>query len=116
MVTGAGGPTPPGVVDLGSAEQVLATGRAVVTIAAVGEVLLVRVRRGVLAMRNHCPHTGRTLSDAAVRGTKLRCHGHGRVYSMTTGRGSGIAGSGRLQLLSAWVDGGRLLIDTGPQL
>jgi nitrite reductase/ring-hydroxylating ferredoxin subunit len=104
--------TPLGVIDLGIAEQVLVAGRAVVMIGSVGEVLIVRTRRGVFAMQNQCPHAGRMLSDADIRGTTLRCRGHGRTYSMTAGRASGAAPGRDLRLLPAWIEGGHLLVKT----
>lgn len=108
--------TSPDVVDLGIAEQMLAAGRAVVMIGSIGEVLIVRTRRGVFAMRNECPHTGRMLSDADVRGTTLRCRGHGRTYSMTACPASGAVRGRDLRLLSAWIEDGHLLVEVPDEL
>ena len=99
-----------GAVDLGLADEVLATGRAAVTLDPVGEILVVRTRRGVFAMRNECPHIGRTLSDATICGTTLRCRGHGRTYRMTTGTARGPYRAATLQLLPAWIEDGHLLV------
>lgn len=80
----------------------------------VEELLLLRVRRSVVAVVNRCPHLGRALDDARVRGGALRCRGHGRSYSLRTGRAVGTisaAGPARLRRVPAWTDGGQLLLD-----
>jgi nitrite reductase/ring-hydroxylating ferredoxin subunit len=80
----------------------------------VEELLLLRVRRGVVAVVNRCPHLGRPLDDARVRGGALRCWGHGRSYSLRTGRAVGtlnVVGAARLRRVPAWTDDGQLLLD-----
>ena len=80
----------------------------------VEELLLLRVRRSVVAVVNRCPHLGRPLEDARVRGGALRCRGHGRSYSLRTGRVVGTLSAvspPRLTRVPAWTDGGQLLLD-----
>jgi nitrite reductase/ring-hydroxylating ferredoxin subunit len=73
------------VVDLGSAREVLAGGRAVVTAGVATSVLIIQTRRGVFAMQNQCPHRGMPLATASTRRGRIKCAFHGREYDMTSG-------------------------------
>lgn len=73
------------VVDAGPADRILEQGRVIAQAEGV-EVLVVRTRRGIFAVENRCPHTGRPLTDAAVSGAKLTCMGHQRRYDLASGR------------------------------
>ncbi|MBO0805348.1 MAG: Rieske 2Fe-2S domain-containing protein [Nocardiopsaceae bacterium] len=79
----------------------------------VEEVLLLRLRHGVLAVVNRCPHLGRSLDDARLRGHMLTCRGHGRSYNLRSGRPAGTLAPGppRLRRVPAWISGGRLFAD-----
>jgi nitrite reductase/ring-hydroxylating ferredoxin subunit len=80
----------------------------------VDELLLLRVRRSVVAVVNRCPHLGRRLDDARARGGALRCRGHGRTYSLRTGRAVGTLSAvapARLTRVPAWTESGQLLLD-----
>jgi nitrite reductase/ring-hydroxylating ferredoxin subunit len=48
-------------------------------------VVVIATRRGPIAFVDRCPHMGRTLFDADLRGERLRCHGHGREYRLSDG-------------------------------
>ena len=72
-------------VDAGPADRLLEEGRVIAQLDGV-DVLVVRTRRGIFAVENRCPHTGRPLSDAAVSGSKLTCMGHQRRYDLASGR------------------------------
>lgn len=71
-------------VDLGDAQELLATARAVCEVDGV-QLLLIRVRKAVFAIENTCPHLARRLDDATLRRYRLHCHGHGRQYDLRTG-------------------------------
>jgi nitrite reductase/ring-hydroxylating ferredoxin subunit len=80
----------------------------------VEELLLLRVRHHVVAVVNHCPHMGRSLDDARVHGSALCCRGHGRCYSLRTGRALGtiaVQGQPMLRRVPAWTVDGQLLLD-----
>lgn len=108
-----------GVVCAGAVTDVFGGGdRAVLEVerdgARVGEVLLLRLRRGVFAVVNRCPHLGRPLDDARVRGHVLTCQGHGRSYSLRSGRSANanaLSGPPKLRRVPAWTEGGRLFAD-----
>jgi nitrite reductase/ring-hydroxylating ferredoxin subunit len=72
-------------VDVGPADRFLSQGRVIAQVDGV-EVLVVRTRRGIFAVENLCPHTGRHLTDAAVSGSRLTCMGHQRRYDLASGR------------------------------
>ena len=105
----------------GGAVEVFGAGnRAVLRVerdgAFVEELLLLRMRRGVIAVVNRCPHMGRALEDARLRAGVLRCRGHGRSYSVRTGRAAGtlsIGGPPRLARAAAWTEGGQVFVDIG---
>lgn len=78
------------------------------------ELLLLRFRHGLFAVVNRCPHLGRPLDDGRVRGNSVQCRGHGRSYSLRTGRTSGtmaLHGPPKLRRVPAWSDGGHLYLD-----
>jgi 3-phenylpropionate/trans-cinnamate dioxygenase ferredoxin component len=87
----------------------LKEGRVIVQVDGV-EVLVVRTRRGIFAVENRCPHTGRHLTDAAVSGSRLTCMGHQRRYDLVSGRPvtrTALPGAG-VRVFDASVAGGRL--------
>lgn len=78
-----------------------------------GEILLIRTRRRLHALVNECPHLGRVLDDARVRGDVLTCRGHGRSYSLRSGRRTGTlswGGPAELRRVRAWDENGQLFI------
>lgn len=78
------------------------------------ELLLLRLRHGVFALVNRCPHLGRRLDDGRVRGHSLQCRGHGRSYSLRTGRSAGtlaLGGPPKLRRVPAWAESGLLYLD-----
>jgi nitrite reductase/ring-hydroxylating ferredoxin subunit len=92
-------------VDAGPAGRLLAEGRALAQVDGV-DVLVVRTRRGIFAVENQCPHTGRHLADAVVSGAKLTCMGHQRRYDLATGRAA--TRGTRIQVFDASIVGDRL--------
>lgn len=114
-VTGAARPSPEDrVVDLGDVATLLAEERRVVTVEG-EEVLLLRLRRGVAAVPNRCPHMGFPLADAAVSGTRITCPFHRCRFDLRTGKPApGAFGRGRrcppMRRYRAWVAGGRVFL------
>ena len=113
-------PSRAGAVELGAAAELLTTGRAVVTVTPdqcprldqALEVLIVRTRRTLFAVESRCPHFGRGLADAAVRGRGIRCAGHGRRFDLRPGA-AGRSRRGCLRTFEGWVEDGRLLLRIG---
>ena len=107
------------VVCAGGAVEVFGAGnRAVLRVERDGtfveELLLLRMRRGVIAVVNRCPHMGRALDDGRLRAGVLRCRGHGRSYNLRTGRTAGnlsFGGPPRLTKAAAWTEGGQVFVD-----
>lgn len=61
------------------------------TVDAAGVSLIVLRRHGRLAAaRNRCPHAERRLDDAALKGWKIICPGHGRSWDLRPGRQRGL--------------------------
>lgn len=82
----------------------------------VEELLLLRVRRAIVAVVNRCPHLERSLDDARLRGHVLTCRGHGRSYNLRTGRVTGalaLGGPAKLRRAAAWTEGGQVFVDIG---
>lgn len=80
------------------------------------EVLLLRLRHGLVAVINRCPHLERPLEDARVRGHVLTCRGHSRSYSLRTGRPAGALMAGgppKLRRVPAWTEDGQVFLDVG---
>lgn len=78
------------------------------------ELLVLRLRHGVFALVNRCPHLGRPLDDGRIRGHSLQCRGHGRSYSLRTGRSAGTlawGGPPKLRRVPAWTENGDLYLD-----
>lgn len=78
------------------------------------ELLLLRRGRRVFALVNRCPHMERPLDDARVHAGVLSCPGHGRSYSLRTGRAVGMMGRGgpsALRTVRAWVANDQLFLD-----
>lgn len=99
------------VLDAGPAAEVLATGRAVISPPGLGaDILVIRTRAGIFAVRAVCPHLGRSLADARIRGRYLVCSAHGRRYSVRTGRPAGRPGGQPLARVRAWAADGRLYL------
>lgn len=117
LVVQAGG----GVVRVGGITDVFGgCGRAVLSLERDGtqleEVLLLRLRHGIFAVVNRCPHLERPLEDARIRGHVLTCRGHGRSYSLRTGRPAGALMAGgppKLRRLPAWAEDGQVFVDVG---
>lgn len=109
----------PAVVDVGDAEELLGSGRTVVTVGGTAnlELLIVRTRRGLLAVESTCPHMGRRLDDARVRGRTLTCHGHGRTLRFATqDRSPGRRERGEcVRTVPVWISAGRLCVSLEPQ-
>jgi nitrite reductase/ring-hydroxylating ferredoxin subunit len=81
------------------------------------EVLVLRLRHGIYAIVNRCPHLDRALDDGRVSGHNLQCQGHSRSYNLRSGRAAGtLPGSGRplLRRFRAWAEDGQLLLDITP--
>jgi nitrite reductase/ring-hydroxylating ferredoxin subunit len=75
------------------------------------EVLVFRTRRGIFAVENLCPHTGRRrLSDAVVSRTSVECVGHGHRYDLASGKPhrSTVASGAGLRTFDVTIDAGRL--------
>jgi nitrite reductase/ring-hydroxylating ferredoxin subunit len=110
------------VVRVGGVTDVLgAADRVVVCLerdgASLEEILVLRLRHGLYAIVNRCPHLGRALEDGRVSGHSLQCRGHGRSYNLRNGRAAGtLPGSGRslLRRVRAWEQDGQLLLDITP--
>lgn len=115
LTSGAGA----AVTCVGSVADIFGLGdRAVLRVerdgAEVEELLLLRLRHGLFALVNRCPHAGRALDDGRVHGHVLQCRGHGRSYSLRTGRSAGTmawGGPPKLRRVPAWATGGELYLD-----
>jgi nitrite reductase/ring-hydroxylating ferredoxin subunit len=99
------------IVDVGVASEVLHSGRAMIPAPDGGaDILVLRTALGIFAVRAVCPHIGRSLADAQVRGRRLRCAGHGRRYDLRTGRQAGRQSGRPLTSIPAWVENGSLYL------
>jgi 3-phenylpropionate/trans-cinnamate dioxygenase ferredoxin subunit len=99
------------VMEVGPAAEVLADGRALVSAPDRGaDILVIRTRAGIFAVRAVCPHLGQSLAGAPLRGRYLVCPAHGRRYHVRTGRAAGPQGGQPLTRVRAWTDGGRLYL------
>jgi 3-phenylpropionate/trans-cinnamate dioxygenase ferredoxin subunit len=99
------------VLQVGVAADVLAAGRATISSPQLGaDILVIRTRAGIFAVRAVCPHLGRSLADARIRGRYLVCPAHGRRYHVRTGCAAGRQGGQPLTRVRAWVDDGRLYL------
>jgi len=96
-------------VDAGPADRILEDGRVTAQVDGV-DVLVVRTRRGIFAVENRCPHTGRPLTDAFVSGSKLTCMGHQRRYDLASGRPviRTVVPGTRIRVFDASIAGNRL--------
>ena len=111
-------PSHPVVVDVGAAADLLATGRAVVTVPGdcgpgvreALEVLIVRTRRGLFAVESRCPHFGYRLAESTVRGRGIRCAGHGRRFDLRAAGSGRQARRGCLRTFEVWIEGERVLL------
>lgn len=96
-------------VDLGPVGELLADDRAVVDVD--GEpVLVLRVRKRIVAVRNRCPHLGRRLDDGVVHRKWLRCQGHGREYTLDPGHCRTERGRVTLRTYAAWISDGHVFV------
>jgi nitrite reductase/ring-hydroxylating ferredoxin subunit len=110
------------VVRAGSLAELFGLGDRAVLLVVLGsaepeELLLLRFRHGLFALVNRCPHLGRPLDDGQVRGHTLQCRGHGRSYSLRTGRPAGTlawGGPPKLRRVPAWAEDGYLYLDLTP--
>lgn len=106
-------------VCVGSLAEIFGVGdRAVLRVERDGaeaeDLLLLRLRHGLFAIVNRCPHRGRVLDDGRVHGHSLQCRGHSRSYSLRTGRPSGTmawGGPPKLHRIPAWAADGQLYLD-----
>jgi 3-phenylpropionate/trans-cinnamate dioxygenase ferredoxin subunit len=99
------------VLEAGLVADVLAAGRAMIGSPGPGaDILVIRTRAGIFAVRAVCPHLGRSLADARIRGRYLVCPAHGRRYSVRTGRAAGRPGGQPLTRVRAWAADGRLYL------
>jgi nitrite reductase/ring-hydroxylating ferredoxin subunit len=104
------------VLDLGPVDDALSSGRAVIAIEPdQPSVLVVRTRKGVIAVQNTCPHLGLALDDATVRGHKLTCAHHGRRYDIRSGTCLSAETSPRARMrvlvtYRAWIQDGHVFI------
>ena len=106
-------------VRVGSLPEIFGLGdRAVLRVERPGaeaeDLLLVRVRHGLFAIVNRCPHLGRPLDDGRIHGHVLQCRGHSRSYSLRTGRTAGtlaLHAPPKLRRIPAWSAGGDLYLD-----
>jgi nitrite reductase/ring-hydroxylating ferredoxin subunit len=114
------------VIHVGALAEIFGQGdRAVLRLERDGrpteELLLLRRGRRVFALVNRCPHMERPLDDARVAAGVLYCPGHGRSYSLRTGRAAGMlagrggpsAGTSALRTARAWAEGTQLFLDIG---
>jgi nitrite reductase/ring-hydroxylating ferredoxin subunit len=101
------------VVDLGPADEILSTGRAVVTVGPdSASVLVIRTRHGVFATASRCPHMAMPLQDARVRGRHLTCRHHRRRYDLVSGacRNHGLEHEPGLATYRTWIENNRLFL------
>lgn len=113
--------SPVASVCVGSLPEIFGMGdRAVLRVERDGaeaeDLLLLRLRHGLFAIVNRCPHRGRRLDDGRVHGHSLQCRGHSRSYSLRTGRPSGtlaFGGPPKLRRIPAWAADGQLYLDLG---
>lgn len=63
----------------------IAIGRAMVVDVEGVSVLLCRTASGLHASAAACPHQGKPMDDARVRGTSVLCPWHGASFDLTTG-------------------------------
>ena len=66
------------------ASQVKA-GRGTVAHAGILKVALFRLRDGIVAIKNACPHAGAPLSGGQCRGDLVTCPRHGWAFNVRTG-------------------------------
>lgn len=85
--------------------------------APVEELLVLRMRGHLFAVVNRCPHLGRELGDARVHGHVLTCRGHGKSYSLRSGRLAGALARGPVMLrcVRAWDEGGKVFVDVAAE-
>jgi nitrite reductase/ring-hydroxylating ferredoxin subunit len=114
-------PAPPeldrrAVVEICSAAALQASRRIVRPLPELGlAVLVVATRRGPLAVREGCPHLGRSLCDARFGSAAVRCPGHGRTYRLAaTGEPTGSRPV--VRALRAWVEDGFVKVEIPPSL
>jgi nitrite reductase/ring-hydroxylating ferredoxin subunit len=109
-------------IELGDATPLVAHGRAVYPLPDRPNVtiLVLLTRAGVFAVENRCPHMGRALSDARIRGRRLTCLAHGRSFDLGTGtplsagRRSRVTTGTRVRTFRAWLSAGRVFIVEHP--
>lgn len=109
MIRSRGVPEGASVLDLGPARSVLRRGRGQVLAGSV-PVLIVRMRRRLVAVPNRCPHRGMPLTDATTHGKYLRCPFHGREYDVVSGTGECRGGGEPLRTFPCWLERGRIFL------
>jgi nitrite reductase/ring-hydroxylating ferredoxin subunit len=78
-------------------------------------VLVVATRRGPLAIRDGCPHLGRSLCDARFGSAAVRCPGHGRTYRLAS-TDDPTGSRPVVRALRAWVEDGFVRVEIPPAL
>ena len=76
-------------------------------------VVVVATRRGPLAIRDGCPHLGRTLCDARFGLAAVRCAGHGRTYRLSAEESPG-RHRRAVRVLHSWVEDGLIKVEIPP--
>jgi nitrite reductase/ring-hydroxylating ferredoxin subunit len=96
----------------GTADELNRRGRLVVQVPQSDvAVVVVRMKRGVFAFGDSCPHVGAPLRDGDVAGATVTCLRHARRYSLKSGRCVSAFGSaGRLRRWRAWLDDSKVWI------
>ena len=61
------------------------SGRGTVAHAGILKVALFRLRDGIVAIKNACPHAGAPLSGGSCRGELVSCPRHGWAFNVRTG-------------------------------
>ena len=77
-------PPPPGYQLVGRSRDVLRRGRGLVDVGGTS-VLIMKVRRRLVALVNRCPHLGWPLSDAIQLGCVLTCGYHHHRFDLRDG-------------------------------
>ncbi len=104
------------VVDLGPVSEILGTADRVVADlpGRALQVLIVRTGGGIFAVEPSCPHLGRRLDDALIKGATIVCRGHAACFDLRTGSArrphlpASRPGQLQLRVYPAWVEQGTL--------
>ncbi|MBN9112208.1 MAG: Rieske 2Fe-2S domain-containing protein [Pseudonocardia sp.] len=102
------------VVDLGPDPTGRVGGRAIVRGPHGERVLVVRTRRGVVAVAGECPHRSLPLDEARVTGRTLVCPSHRWRFDVRSGACRDRGRAARLTVYRAWRAGGHLFLAAPP--